>query len=271
VEHVVERVLAAVRGRLGRQYTIDDLARIAMFSKYHFARMFRDVTGMPPRRFLYALRLEEAKNLLVTTSLNVADISHRVGYSSVGTFTSRFTASVGVTPAVYRRLRGNVASMLCSDPPDAGAHGVIAVRLQTLDREALSGQVVLSLFERPVPEGLPFRCQIVNGAREWSFRCVPMGQWYVLAVSSPGGDDRAVTDHPRMLISASEPVRLRPEAPAARVIIRLRPMRPVDPPLLSPLPGLPKRLRPTPADRLRSVRADQRRVPADREPALCVD
>ena len=82
------------------------MARAAMFSKFHFSRIFRRVTGVSPGRFLSAIRLQEAKHLLVSTTLNVADISLRVGYNSVGTFSSRFTRSVGMSPTAYRRYRG---------------------------------------------------------------------------------------------------------------------------------------------------------------------
>ena len=99
METTVEKVVGSLRHRLQEQLTLDDLAKMARFSKFHFARMFRKVTGVSPRRYLYALRLHEAKRLLITTSASVAEISNQVGYSSVGTFTSRFVASVGISPA----------------------------------------------------------------------------------------------------------------------------------------------------------------------------
>src|SRR5215813_8881373 len=105
-ERAVERVIAAMHANLGEQLTIDDMARVALFSKFHFSRIFLRVTGVSPGRFLAALRLEQAKRLLASTTFNVADISMHVGYTSVGTFSSRFTRSVGVSPTTYRRYRG---------------------------------------------------------------------------------------------------------------------------------------------------------------------
>src|SRR5262245_51420880 len=103
-EVAVRRVIKAMLENLDDDLTIDDMARIAMFSKFHFSRMFQRVTGVSPGRFLSALRLQRAKQLLLSTSFNIADISHRVGYTSVGTFSSRFTRSVGISPIAYRRL-----------------------------------------------------------------------------------------------------------------------------------------------------------------------
>src|SRR6266545_1373534 len=105
-ERAVLRAIGAMRERLGEQLTVDDLARAAMFSKFHFSRMFQRVTGVSPGRFLSALRLQKAKHLLVSTTMSVADISVHVGYNSVGTFSSRFSRSVGMSPTTYRRRAG---------------------------------------------------------------------------------------------------------------------------------------------------------------------
>lgn len=109
VERAVGRAIENMRANLGERLTVDDLARSAMYSKFHFSRAFLRVTGVPPRRFLSSLRLQEAMRLLDSTSLTVAEISHRVGYASVGTFGSRFQSSVGVSPTTYRR-RGACSS-----------------------------------------------------------------------------------------------------------------------------------------------------------------
>ena len=103
MDDAVKRVIHFMEDRLDEPVTIDDMAKAAKFSKFHFTRLFRRETGLSPARFLSALRIEEAKRLLVTTTLRVADISLLVGYTSVGTFTTRFTTSVGVSPTRYRR------------------------------------------------------------------------------------------------------------------------------------------------------------------------
>lgn len=80
------------------------MAEIASMSVYHFARVFREQTGLPPATYLAALRLSEAKRLLIETSLSVADICSKVGYNSIGTFTSRFTQVVGMSPGKFRAV-----------------------------------------------------------------------------------------------------------------------------------------------------------------------
>ena len=65
---------------------------------YHFARIFRNVTGIPPGEFLTAVRLERTKQLLLDTDLGVAEVCFEVGYESVGTFATRFKDLVGLPP-----------------------------------------------------------------------------------------------------------------------------------------------------------------------------
>src|SRR5256885_16469217 len=90
VKRAVERAIETMQENLGERLTIDDMARSAMFSKFHFSRVFQRVTGVSPGRFLSAMRLAEAKRLLLGTSFPVAGTSHPVGYNRVGTCHPRF-------------------------------------------------------------------------------------------------------------------------------------------------------------------------------------
>ncbi|MFC6930803.1 helix-turn-helix domain-containing protein [Actinomadura yumaensis] len=119
----IERTIEAMQRNLSEQITVDDMARVAMFSKFYFTRIFRDSTGLSPGKFLSALRLQEAKRLLTATSLSIAEISNRVGYSSVGTFSSRFKTNVGVAPTVYRATGGLTPSPAATARGRAVRHG----------------------------------------------------------------------------------------------------------------------------------------------------
>src|ERR1043165_1350755 len=100
----VERVIRTMHERLHEPLTLQEMSRIAYISPYHFNRIFRQITGIPPNQFLYALRLETAKRLLLTTDTNVTDVCFDVGYTSLGTFIRRFTGLVGVSPNRFRVL-----------------------------------------------------------------------------------------------------------------------------------------------------------------------
>ncbi len=81
---------------------VDDLARAAGLSRAHFSREFRRAFGETPHTYLLTRRLERAAALLRTTDNSVADICMAVGLQSVGSFTSSFTRTYGMSPTAYR-------------------------------------------------------------------------------------------------------------------------------------------------------------------------
>ena len=78
------------------------MASAAGFSKYHFAREFAVAYGETPMRYVTRRRIERAQDLLRSANLSVTEISILVGFNSLGSFTSRFTTLVGVSPTEYR-------------------------------------------------------------------------------------------------------------------------------------------------------------------------
>ncbi len=78
------------------------LARAAKLSPWHFSREFRRAFGESPHQYLLNRRLERAAALLRSTDRSVADICLTVGLRSVGSFTTSFTRTYGVSPTVYR-------------------------------------------------------------------------------------------------------------------------------------------------------------------------
>ena len=80
----------------------DDLAGAAGLSRAHFSREFRRAFGESPLAYLLTRRMERAAALLRTTDRSVADICFSVGLLSVGSFTTSFTRTYGVSPTVYR-------------------------------------------------------------------------------------------------------------------------------------------------------------------------
>jgi AraC-like DNA-binding protein len=81
---------------------VDDLARAAGLSRAHFSREFRRAFGDTPHAYLLTRRLERAAALLRSTDRSVADVCFSVGLQSVGSFTTSFTRTYGVSPTAYR-------------------------------------------------------------------------------------------------------------------------------------------------------------------------
>jgi AraC-like DNA-binding protein len=82
--------------------TVDDLAAAAGLSRAHFSRAFRSAFGESPHAYLLTRRLERAATLLRTTDRRIAEICFSVGLSSLGSFTSSFTRTYGMSPTAYR-------------------------------------------------------------------------------------------------------------------------------------------------------------------------
>ena len=101
--------IAAVRALIDRHYarelTIAYLARKCGLSPFHFIRAFRKDVGSTPHQYQRARRIERAKELLVTTPLPVTEICDRIGFQSLGSFSSLFRRLTGETPAGYRAER----------------------------------------------------------------------------------------------------------------------------------------------------------------------
>jgi AraC-like DNA-binding protein len=83
--------------------TLERAAREACLSPFHFQRLFARLFQETPNEFVTRRRMETAERLLAAGDLPVTDVCLQVGYSSLGTFSSRFAARTGQSPAHYRR------------------------------------------------------------------------------------------------------------------------------------------------------------------------
>ena len=88
--------------RYAEPLAVNELAGAAGLSRAHFSREFRRAFGESPHAYLLTRRLERAAALLRTTDRSVADICFSVGLQSVGSFTTSFARTYGVSPTTYR-------------------------------------------------------------------------------------------------------------------------------------------------------------------------
>jgi AraC-like DNA-binding protein len=253
----VQKAISSMHDRYYVPITLNELAAEVHVSPFHFSRIFARVTGVTPGRYLTAVRLFEAKRLLLTTSLTVSDIVCSVGYSSVGTFTSRFTRAVGMTPTQYRdpevaellvALSPNFqripsfetmreAGINCAAPQRSG--GALVGQIEMPDNQPWN--TLVGVFNDPVPQSGPVAfTAIANGTSgELIINNIPPGEWVVIAAaersattSSPG-DFSIGTARTRLTITHDETV---------SVTVRMRALQATDPPiavtLASRLPAL---------------------------------
>ncbi len=106
--------LRRVRDRIDREYAqpldVEALARGVHMSAGHLSRQFKLAFGESPYSYLMTRRIERAMALLRRGDLSVTEICFEVGCSSLGTFSTRFTELVGVSPTVYRQQSANTTA-----------------------------------------------------------------------------------------------------------------------------------------------------------------
>jgi AraC-like DNA-binding protein len=246
----IRQAILTMRERFVEPLTLQDLARAAQLSPFHFNRLFRSMTGLAPSVFLSALRLQQAKKLLLTTQRSVTEICFDVGYNSLGTFTSRFTQMVGIPPTRFRQFLDepmlqarpqNLRSMLqdaCSNLHTPSAHSItgtveVAVPWQ--------GIIFVGAFPDPLPQGEPVGCNILTRLGQYNLPPLPDGKHYLFAIAM--GETQDLLDllcHGPMLHGGGgkSPISVRNGIARGQNNLRLVCSNWADPPLLIALPWL---------------------------------
>ena len=162
IQTIIEAIDASIRRRDDEALTLHALAQLLGYSDVHMTKKFREITGMPLRKYLRARRLAFALMEVRDTDRRLIDIALDYGFSSHEAFTRAFRAEYGVTPAAYR------------DRPIAV---VLRTRINTFDRYAFgmeeigmmrsSGKVNVYFTTIPAHRLLYIRNNVSNGY--WDF------------------------------------------------------------------------------------------------------
>ncbi len=98
----LRRVTQYIQENLQQELRLAELSALVHMSPYHFARLFKRSTGVPPHRFLVRRRIDEARALLEARTVPIAEISRLVGFRTPSHFTTTFRRITGMTPSAYR-------------------------------------------------------------------------------------------------------------------------------------------------------------------------
>lgn len=244
----VERVIYAMYEHLSDPLSLENMAEIAMFSPYHFNRIFHSMVGIPPSQFLYALRLQAAKQLLLTSNLSVTDICFEVGYNGLGSFIRRFTQLVGLSPRRLRYLasKTDLSSLvsichhnaaLCEDiPRNPGFTG------QILIPDTFAGSILVGIFPTPIPQGRPIGCTLLAAPGAYHIAPVPDGQYYIFATGVTESEEFWASwflNNTKLYVGRSQGALLVSGGQVqGNTDVVLRPLCLTDPPILTVLPLL---------------------------------
>jgi AraC-like DNA-binding protein len=232
----VSRTIATMREQIDEPHELQDIARREFMSPFHFHRVFQMVTSSTPGRFLTALRIAKAKQLLLETSMTSTDVSIAVGYSSFGTFTTQFTKLVGMPPGRFRSsvvpisdvpvqlLLEQMAAM-----PGPTRRTVCATVGPRPDR--LTAYAIVGAFSSVIPQHRPSECVVGRTPGTVCFTR-PLHGRSLLAVSAhPAATVRDIlTERPAAALCIG--------IANADLHIPLRPHLPTDPPVVVGFPLL---------------------------------
>ena len=102
VDRRLRRAIEFMHDHCGRELSLREIAEAAYVSEFHFARLFKKITGQTPHAYLALIRVEKARRLLAETDLPITEIGARVGYTSQSHFTKVFRDATGATPKAFR-------------------------------------------------------------------------------------------------------------------------------------------------------------------------
>jgi len=100
----IGRVLALINDQLGEELFVETLAEEAGLSPSRFAHLFRERMGVTPMNFLESRRMEQAKQLLLTTDLPVQEVALNIGFPNAQHFSTRFRKLTGQSPSAFRKI-----------------------------------------------------------------------------------------------------------------------------------------------------------------------
>ena len=244
----VERVITSARERLCEPISLHDMSRVAYLSAFHFNRVFHQITGLPPNKFISAMRLDEAKRLLLNTNLSITDICFEVGYNSLSTFTRRFTQRVGLGPREFRYLAERITpasvESLCAHYAELTDSAKLRPSVEGFVDALQSGggPIFVGLFRAHIPQSRPVGGALLTSPGAFRIGPVPDGTYHLLAAALPRLADTLgylLPDSANLSVGAwNGPVIVRQGQTSGPFNINLRPMALTDPPLLISLPFL---------------------------------
>lgn len=104
----INQVVHFIDTHLARKLNLEELARAAFFSPFHFHRLFTGIVGETPNEFVNRLRLEKAANMMqFKSNLSITDIAFQCGFSSSAVFSRSFKARFNLSPTEWRILHRN--------------------------------------------------------------------------------------------------------------------------------------------------------------------
>ncbi|GEN87797.1 helix-turn-helix domain-containing protein [Oceanobacillus sojae] len=247
-DKTVQDSILFIQQNLDKDLSLSALADEAAYSPYHFSRLFKRQVGVSPMYFISSLRLQLAKKLLLETAFPIRDIGLEIGQQSLGTFTTRFTNRIGMTPASFRATRKHSEeymthlkqSSLQNTVMNSSSFQQLSGSIHT--EEPFNGIIFAGLFPKPIPEGLPVRGTLLMHSDSFHITNIPVGTYFLMATAvSWGMDSKSILiPHETLRARHPYPICIDGKRPLPETHLIMRKPEITDPPILISLPLLMK-------------------------------
>ena len=139
-ERRILNVIDFINSNLDNSPTLDELAEVACFSKYHFHRVFQGLIGESVAEYIRRLKLERAANDLIHSQKTVSDLAFDTGYETVEAFTKSFKRRFGLTPSNFRTDQNSkrIKILLARDTKFIRGEHKMKVEMKTLNRRKVA-------------------------------------------------------------------------------------------------------------------------------------
>jgi AraC family transcriptional regulator len=237
----VDQAVNRIWERYSDPLSLADMAQSAMLGRFRFARVFKEQTGVSPGRFLAAVRIYRAKRMLLISTMSVAGVSSAVGYTSLGSFTSHFTDSVGISPSRFRHASHHDRVSACGMLPDSPVPEGAAMGTIRLPEGYAVARVYVGIFDTPILQRRPQAAAVLDVTSQrthpyWLPR-VPDGRWFLHAVAVADTDEPEPWTRRHLLVGGGDQVK------STLGAMTLRPRSLADVPALLALPDLEAELK----------------------------
>jgi AraC family transcriptional regulator len=241
-EKIIIQAIKFMKKHLNEEITSESLAYHVGYSPFHFSRVFKEVTGVSPRHYLSALRIEAGKQTLVNSSDSILKTLLGVGFRSIGTFSSKFKQFVGLSPKAFQKNIEYLHSFVNDYDFSKELYSLEplapSVTCHVIAPPSFKGIIYVGLFPRPIPDQVPIVGYALNHHKtSCTFSKVPKGEYYILATAV----QRSLNPRHYFLLDnalrgkADEPINLK-ENTNIYAEVTLREPLPFDPPILINLP-----------------------------------
>lgn len=248
---IIKDILTYMNSHLKDDLTIHDIATHFGYSKYHFSREFKHITGFSAVDYLSSIKVEYAKKAFLEHNYSVTESGFDAGYTSLGTFSTTFAKKTGLSPREYKNQVESLYGLTklyetaSSDSIQYHAQkteGImpsqLSVNVHYLD-QFTPGITFVGLFNHPIPNHKPIVGTALTHQSTCLFTAIPDGTYYLLACSI----EKTLNPLRYFVLSdchrgrAETAIEL-PEHSNNQMDIYLREPLPEDPPILINLPKL---------------------------------